>query len=142
MLSRQKRPLVILADDDEDDFLMSKEALLKSIPDCDILWAENGEKVFEILQDREIKPSLIVMDLNMPCKDGRETLQEIRSNPVFSALPVIMMTMSTHPTDTKFCYENGANSVIQKPSQFGQLLKVFETISKYWLHTVQLPEPR
>jgi CheY-like chemotaxis protein len=86
------------------------------------------------------KPDLILLDLNMPRKDGRETLKEIKSNPAFRYIPVVVFTTSTAEEDVEQCYEMGANSFISKAAMFEDLTETMKTLGGYWFGTVTLPD--
>jgi len=84
-------------------------------------------------------PGFILLDLNMPKKDGREVLKELKQHPVFKKIPVIVFTTTKNEIEIKRCYELGANSYIVKPISFDALLKVVENIRSYWFHTASIP---
>jgi CheY-like chemotaxis protein len=84
-------------------------------------------------------PGFILLDLNMPKKDGREVLMEIKQHPVFKKIPVIVFTTTKNEIEIKRCYELGANSYIVKPISFDALLKVIENIRSYWFQTASIP---
>ncbi len=146
----KKRPLVLIADDDEDDFELWKKAFSDaSGSTCDFRWAENGVRLVDYMKRQNgfedpadsPKPDLILLDLNMPFMDGRQALREIKASEDWSSIPVVAMTLSTNPEDAKYCYKNGASSVINKPFGLEQTRKLFENLSRYWFQTVRLPEP-
>ena len=112
-------------------------------------FVENGEELLNFLHRREKfaqsnnpRPSLILLDLNMPRKDGREALREIKAHPELRRIPVVVLTTSKADTDIAKIYELGANSFISKPVTFDALVKVMRTIGSYWLETVELPSVR
>lgn len=131
---------ILIADDDEDDILLVKSAL----EDCGytgkIDFVENGIVLLEYL-NKNIKklPDLVLLDLNMPKKDGREVLIEVRKNEDLTSLPMIVFTTSKSPEDIKTCYANGANCYLSKPSSFDDLVTLMEKITHFWLKTVPLP---
>ncbi|MDY6900120.1 MAG: response regulator, partial [Cyanobacteriota bacterium] len=84
-------------------------------------------------------PGLILLDLNMPKKDGREALKEIKTNPTFRHIPVVVLTTSKAAEDIQLSYSLGANSFIIKPVTFASLVEVMKTIGKYWFDIVELP---
>ncbi len=139
-----KKYAILIAEDDVDDRLLIDKAFNKSIPNAAIEYAENGIEIIDSLK-RKYKsntplPDLILLDLNMPQKDGRETLKEIKSDKEFKKIPVVIFTTSKADTDLTFTYENGSNSYIVKPSSFNQLIEIGEHLNQYWLHTVTLPK--
>ena len=136
------KTVILFAEDDEDNFSFCKEAVLKVNKNCDVRWAENGEEVIRYLERNDVpRPSLILMDLNMPKKGGLEVLKEIRRQAGWTSIPVLIMTTSLHSKDVMECYRYGANSVIIKPMELRMLNKFFESIYDYWFRTVQLPRP-
>jgi CheY-like chemotaxis protein len=84
-------------------------------------------------------PDLLLLDLNMPRKDGREALAEIRADPRLRGLPVVVLTTSSAEEDIVRSYDLGANSYVQKPVTFAKMVEVVEAIGKYWLGVVKLP---
>ena len=86
-----------------------------------------------------VTPDIILLDLNMPRKDGREALREIKADPRLRAIPVIMLTTSNTETDILKSYDLGANSYITKPVTFAGLVDVVKTLEKYWFQIVKLP---
>jgi CheY-like chemotaxis protein len=142
--------LILMADDDDDDRLLARDALSESKVEGNIRFVENGEELMDYLcrrgkyQDLATapRPGLILLDLNMPRKDGREALREIKNDPDLKRIPVIVLTTSKADTDIGAIYELGANSFISKPFQFEALVNVMKVIGQYWLRTVELPVPR
>lgn len=142
------RPVTIaIAEDDQDDRMLIEDALR----DCDILnpvdFLEDGEALMQYLRRQgpyarlagKQLPGMILLDLNMPRKDGREALAEIKADPALRHLPVIVMTTSRSPDDVAATYEIGANSYVAKPIHYEELLDVLGTLGKYWLEVVNLP---
>src|SRR5688572_19897961 len=123
------RHLVIVADDDEEDFEMARNAFHEADPDCEVRWAEHGGRLLDMLRASEddTRPaSLVIMDLNMPFKSGREALREIKSDPFLRRIPVIVMTLSRYSADVRHCYEDGANCVLIKPFEYFELVRTFK----------------
>jgi CheY-like chemotaxis protein len=116
----------------------------------EIRFVEDGEELMDYLLHRgkygppadATRPGLILLDLNMPRKDGREALREIKADPELRRIPVVMLTTSRAGTDVGGMYDLGANSFIAKPFQFDALVKVMCTINQYWFGTVELPGNR
>ena len=142
------KPLTILmADDDADDRLLAHDAIAECGLEAELRCVENGEELLDYLQRRgkfsdpatSPRPSLILLDLNMPRKDGREALREIKSNPEFRRTPVVVFTTSKADTDIGQIYDIGANSFISKPVSFESLVEVMKTLGRYWCATVRLP---
>ncbi len=148
MASKRTKPITILmADDDPDDRAMTKEAFDESCLGNDLRFVEDGEELLDYLHRRgkfappaeAPLPSIILLDLNMPRKDGREALVEIKADPRFRAIRVIIMTTSKAEEDVLKMYNLSAASYITKPVTFGGLIDVVRTLGKYWLEIVELP---
>jgi two-component system response regulator len=149
MTRMRGRPITILmADDDADDRLLTKEAFEASQLANDLRFVENGVELMDYLYQRGAysdpasapRPGLILLDLNMPKKDGREVLAEIRSVPAFRCIRVIVMTTSKAEEDIYRTYNLGAASYITKPVTFEALVDVIRTLGKYWLEIVELDD--
>ena len=144
-MSHNYKPVVILmAEDDADDRLLAKDALVECGIAGDLQFVENGEELLDYLQHRgkysqSPRPGLILLDLNMPRKDGREALHEIKTNPRLRRIPVIVLTTSNADSDIDRAYELGANSFISKPVTFDSLVSIMRVIAQYWLATTELP---
>jgi CheY-like chemotaxis protein len=137
-----------MADDDPDDRQMAKEAFEESQLANDLRFVENGNELLDYLRRRgkykdpaiSPRPGLILLDLNMPKKDGRQALQEIKADPKLRQIRIIVLTTSNAPEDIRHCYDLTASSYITKPVTFEALLEVVKTLGKYWLEIVELPE--
>jgi two-component system response regulator len=135
-----------MADDDADDRLLTREAFEASHLANELRFVEDGVQLLDYLYQRgqysdpanAPKPSIILLDLNMPKKDGRESLEEIRKNPAFNNIRVIVMTTSKAEEDVYRTYNLGATSYITKPVTFEALVDVIRTLGKYWLEIVEL----
>jgi len=143
-----RRPVVILmADDDEDDRLLAREALAEARVPGDFRSVPDGERLLDYLYQREQyadpvrapRPGLVLLDLNMPRMDGREALRRIRADPAFRSLPVVVMTTSRAASDVARGYESGANTVITKPVTFDGMVDVMRALGRYWLEVAELP---
>ncbi len=147
MINNTKPPMILLAEDDSDDRLLVQEA----IGDCgwqgELRCVDNGEQLLDYLHKRgkylhpadAPRPGLILLDLNMPRKDGRQALREIKADPSLRRTPVVVLTTSKADTDIAGIYELGANSFISKPVQFEGLVSALRTLCDYWFKTVELP---
>ncbi len=143
----QKTISILMADDDEDDCMLAREALTESNLQHQLYVVKDGEELMDYLYRRgkytnsenTVSPGLILLDLNMPKKDGREALKEIKSNPNFRHIPVVILTTSKAEEDIQLSYYLGANSFIIKPVTFASLIEVMKTIGKYWFNIVELP---
>src|SRR5436305_11953305 len=131
----KKRHRILIVDDDADDREIIKDAFEHVISEQDYIFLENGEKLMEHLQTAEDHIKFILLDLNMPGKDGRETLREIKTNKRYQHIPTIVFTTSSSPRDSKMAYELGANCFITKPDTFDamiQLAKCIVGLSMAW----------
>ena len=138
--------LILMAEDDADDRLLVKDALTECGLADNLRFVEDGEDLMDYLLRRgkhtepdAPQPGLILLDLNMPRKDGREVLREIRAHPDLRRIPVIAFTTSKSDTDISALYDLGANSFICKPVAFEALVNVMTTLSRYWFGIVELP---
>lgn len=84
-------------------------------------------------------PTLVLLDLNLPGKDGHDVLREIRSDPALSAIPVVILTSSVAEADIQSAYSSGANAYVQKPSGLDDWVSVLSTINDFWLSVAELP---
>lgn len=148
MSSKKKTIIILIADDDAEDRMMVKEALDESRLKNDIHFVENGEELVDYLHnrgrftDKDLYPTpgLILLDLNMPKKDGREALKEIKADPHLRLIPVVVLTTSKAEEDILRTYDLGVSSFITKPVTFTALVDVMRTLSKYWFEIVELPK--
>lgn len=129
-----KNPIVIV-DDDSDDRGLIKDAFLENNPDKNFVLLENGDLLLEFLKtkaDSEF-PSLILLDLNMPGKDGREALKEIKKNSRMHHIPVVVFSTSSLDKDRIISYELGANCFLTKPSSYQEMIYLTDAIVKLWV---------
>ena len=138
---------ILMADDDADDRQLTREALEDARLINDIRFVENGEELMEYLRHEgkwaspadAPRPGLILLDLNMPRKDGRTVLKEIKQDPEFRTIPVVILTTSKSDEDVYRSYDLGVNSYIVKPVTFEALVDILQTLEKYWFEIVELP---
>jgi CheY-like chemotaxis protein len=139
--------IILIADDDADDRLMVKESFEEARLANPLHFVTDGEELlnylrrigeYQNLQSLPL-PGLIFLDLNMPKKDGREAIKEIKSDPVFRRIPVVIFTTSKAEEDIFRTYDLGVNSFITKPVTFEALVETIKTVTKYWLEIVELP---
>lgn len=143
-------PVVLMVDDDPDDHLLVREALSENGRPANLQQLMDGQDLIEYLRgcseeedpSRPPRPDLILLDLNMPGKDGRDTLRELKScaDPDFRGIPVVILTTSRDAKDVQACYSLGASSFIEKPSGFEQLVDIMRVLSSYWFDVARLPK--
>ena len=144
---RNLKPIqILMADDDDDDRMMTEKAMKKNHLANEIKFVVDGEDLMDYLLHRKNYteenapvPDLILLDINMPKKDGIEALKEIKSNKKLKAIPVIVLTTSSAEEDIIKTYKLGVNSFITKPVTFEELVKVVKEIDNYWFELVKLP---
>jgi CheY-like chemotaxis protein len=140
-----KKPLILIAEDDIDDRFLLQTAFAESGNEDHLKFVENGAEVTDYLYslaalgDESDFPGLIMLDLNMPKKNGKEVLSEIKQHPLFKRIPVIVYTTTKSELEVRRCYELGANTYIVKPISFESLLNVVQSIRNYWLSTASIP---
>jgi CheY-like chemotaxis protein len=147
-MTKYPKPITILmADDDADDRELTREAFEESRIANDLRFVEDGAELLDYLYHRgkysdpatSPRPGLILLDLNMPKKDGREALQEIKADPKLKNIRIVVLTTSKAEADILRTYDLSATSYITKPVTFAGLVDVIKTIGKYWLEIVELP---
>jgi CheY-like chemotaxis protein len=139
---------VVMADDDADDRMLALDAWEESRPGSELEFVEDGEQLLDYLRRRgkytglggAPLPNIILLDLNMPRKDGREALREIKSDPLLRRIPVIVLTTSRAEEDVARSYDLGVNSFIVKPARFESLVEVMRCLAEYWFGVVELPK--
>ena len=148
-MNPSRQPITILvADDDPDDRLMTQEAFVECRLGNPLQFVTDGQELMDYLErrgefadeQRFPMPGLILLDLNMPRRDGREALREIKANPALRGIPVVVLTTSKAEEDVVRSYRDGVNSFITKPVTFSALIEVVQALGKYWLEVVDLPE--
>ncbi len=147
LMSFEKPIQILVAEDDEDDKLLILKAFERSLPKENVTCVEDGEALLKYLKriapyddlKKYPRPDIILLDLNMPRKDGREALAEIKSNDDLKSIPVIIFSTSNNKDDIRITYKLGSSSFITKPSSFEELVKITEEIENYWSKTVLLP---
>jgi two-component system, response regulator len=138
---------ILLAEDDDDDFFLTQQALQQNRLLNEVRRVKDGEELMEYLRhegafrngDVAPQPSLILLDLNMPRKDGREALREIKEDPKLRHIPVVVLTTSRAEEDVVRSYQLGVNSFITKPVTFQGLVDAMKALGRYWFEVVELP---
>ncbi len=147
-MNKKKRIKILMADDDPDDRFMAEEALQEARLANELYLVEDGQELMDFLlhqgaysdSEKAPKPGLILLDLNMPRKSGREALEEIKAHPELRSIPVVVLTTSKAEEDVLRTYNLGVNSFITKPVSFEGLVDVMRALSHYWFEIVSLPE--
>lgn len=137
---------ILMADDDPDDRLLTRDAFSTARVRNDLRFVEDGEELLEYLRRQgryappadAPRPGIILLDLNMPRLDGREALRELKSDPDLRRIPVVVLTTSNAEQDILRSYDLGANSYITKPVTFAALVDVVSTLGRYWCEIVEL----
>jgi CheY-like chemotaxis protein len=149
MRGKNKIPITILiCDDDEDDRMLTQQALEDAHVSNDVRFVEDGEQLLDYLFQRgefggemgkAPRPGLILLDLNMPKMDGREALKLIKENPTLCDIPIVVLSTSRLDQDIIRSYQLGVNSFITKPVTFTGLVEAMNVLGRYWLEIVELP---
>src|SRR5688572_9293559 len=144
---KTRAAVILMAEDDEDDYVIARDVFEDHRIANDLRWVKDGVELMDYLRrkgeyadpEKSPDPGLILLDLNMPRKDGREALKEIKGDPKLRRIPVIILTTSKAEEDIVRSYDLGVNSFIQKPVDFKQFVDVVRSLTEYWLQVVQLP---
>lgn len=147
MIITHKPITILMAEDDPDDRLLADKALKARRLANDLRFVEDGEELMDYLHHRgkyadpctSPRPGLILLDLNMPRKDGREALAEIKADPHLKRIPIVVLTTSKAEEDILRSYDIGANSYITKPVTFDELAGAIQVLAQYWFEIVELP---
>jgi CheY-like chemotaxis protein len=139
--------VILLVDDDEDDRLLTTDALRAAKVANELKTVCDGEELMDYLYHRgqyappvaSPRPGLILLDLNMPRKDGREALREIKADPELRSIPVVVLTTSRTEDEINRTYDLGANSFMAKPVTFESLVQAMAAVTNYWFQIVELP---
>jgi CheY-like chemotaxis protein len=142
-----KMILILLADDDPDDRKLTQDAFAENRLANMLHCVEDGEELMDYLHRRgkysrlrgEALPGLILLDLNMPRKDGREALKEIKADPELRRIPIVVLTTSKAEEDIVRTYDLGVNSYVTKPVTFKSLVELIKVLGRYWFEVVELP---
>jgi len=133
---------ILLVEDSQEDIDLMREALKGSAVLNDVHVAQNGQEAMDYLRDPSTsKPNIVLLDLNMPKKNGRQVLQEIKSDPSLRVIPVIILTTSRSQNDVHECYLHHCNCFIWKPIDLEGFFSVVRKIEDFWFNFVELPAP-
>ena len=144
----EREPIcILLADDDPDDRMLTERALKRNRLANSIKMVEDGEQLMDYLHrrgayadpEKSPRPGLILLDLNMPRKDGREALEEIKSDPSLRRIPVVILTTSEAEQDILRSYDLGVNAFVTKPVTFDGLANAIMRLGEFWFEIVKLP---
>ena len=138
MERKDQRTVLMADDDDEEDCFLAKEAFLESGAEATFSCVEDGMELMDYLLKRmrsEVNglPCLILLDLNMPRKDGREALLEIKAEPALQYIPIVILTTSKEEKDISFTMKAGADSFITKPASFEEWIGIMKSMTENWL---------
>ena len=147
MKTEAKMITILLADDDPDDRQLTRDAFAENRLVNMLHTVEDGEELMEYLrrqgryadQKNAPLPGLILLDLNMPRKDGREALKEIKADPELRRIPIVVLTTSKAEEDILLTYDLGVNSYVTKPVTFKSLVELIKVLGRYWFEVVELP---
>jgi CheY-like chemotaxis protein len=125
---------VFIVDDDPDDRESIRDAFLENSHDQDFIFMKNGDQLIDYLHETPSKanPVVILLDLNMPGKDGKDVLREIKQNESLRTIPVIVMTTSSSERDRQLSYQFGANCFVTKPDSYKEMMEVTDSIARLW----------
>ena len=145
-MRRTAAPGILCVEDDPDDRLLVEMAHRDSGVVNPLAFVADGDEALEYLRRAgryatrvgEDQPGIILLDLNMPGTDGRETLVIVKADPALRRIPVIVLTTSSAPRDIATSYDNGANSYIVKPTASAGLVRLFERLCDYWFESGSL----
>jgi CheY-like chemotaxis protein len=147
MKKEGKMITILLADDDPDDRQLTHDAFMENRLANEFHAVEDGEELMDFLHRRgkyeslqgEPLPGLILLDLNMPRKDGREALKEIKAHADLRRIPIVVLTTSKAEEDIVRTYDLGVNSYVTKPVTFKSLVELIKVLGNYWFEVVELP---
>jgi CheY-like chemotaxis protein len=141
----QQRAVVLLVEDNPDDVIIIREALEQSLTPIQLYVVSNGEQAMKFVRrtDAEaLRPSLILLDLKLPIRHGLEVLAELKGDPEFGSIPIVVLTQSQDPQDVERCYALHANAYIGKPPDFDGYLSMIRQLTTWFLGLISLPPPR
>ena len=132
-----KQPTIFIVDDDEDDLYFIKSAILNIIPESNVKCFTHGKQLIDCLNKNEIElPSFILMDLNMPIYNGKETLQYLQKNDLLNKIPVVIFSTSNNPVEKELCLKYGASNYICKPAMVNVYDEIMQTLKREYIDRV------
>ena len=145
MVSKVRPIQILMVEDNPDDVILANEALKDGKVHCKLYVVEDGVRAMEFLlrkgeYEDAIRPDIILLDLNLPRKDGREVLKEIKADENLRSIPIVVLTTSDAPEDIDRAYKDFVNCYITKPVDFDQFIKVVQAIESFWFTVVKLPQ--
>lgn len=139
-LGRAMAPQVLLVEDSPDDVFFVREALAEVGFETELSVARDGQEAMEFLRDEaRPRPDLMLLDLNMPRKDGREVLAEVKADPELTDIPIVVLTTSSADEDIIAAYRGHANSYVRKPLAYDAFVDVVRSLERYWFSVATLP---
>ncbi len=139
MIKPNQKHSVFIVDDDEDDRESIRDAFLENKHEQEFIFMQNGDQLMEYLKssNNTHAPVVILLDLNMPGKDGKDVLREIKGNESLKPIPVIVLTTSSSEKDRELSYELGANCFVTKPNSYSELMELTDSIAHLWFTSPQ-----
>lgn len=148
-MDREGPTHILLAEDDPDDRMLTRRAIVENRTETTVAAVTNGEELMQYLtregpygEADAPRPDLILLDLNMPRMDGREALREIKSDADLRRIPVVVLTTSEAEQDILQSYDLGVNAFVTKPVSFDALAEAMQSLGKFWFDLVKLPPER
>jgi chemotaxis family two-component system response regulator Rcp1 len=130
---------ILLVEDNAGDVRLTREALLEAQVDAELVAVPDGEQALAFLRGEATAPELILLDLNLPKKNGLEVLEEVKGDAGLRRVPVIMLTTSSSARDIAACYDRGVNCYVVKPLELDDFTALIGAINRFWLEVAQLP---
>jgi two-component system, chemotaxis family, response regulator Rcp1 len=130
---------ILLVEDNAGDVRLTREALREAEVAVDLVAVPDGDQALEFLRGEGARPDLILLDLNLPRKNGLEVLEEIKGDPELRHTPVIMLTTSSSARDIAACYDRGVNCYVVKPLELDDFTRLVQEINRFWFEVARLP---
>jgi CheY-like chemotaxis protein len=134
---------ILLVEDNAGDVRLTREALREAEVAVDLVAVPDGEQALAFLRGEGAqpggRPDLVLLDLNLPKKNGLEVLEEIKADPELRRIPVIMLTTSSSARDIAACYDRGVNCYVVKPLELDDFTRLVQAINRFWFEVAQLP---